>query len=173
MLYYVFAALLVALDQWVKNWTVSAFAPPPEGMSATLDAAKECLPGVVELTRVHNTGAGWSSFAGQRWFLATVSAVVVGLVLFLMIRKIVRHPFGRTAAALIVAGGMGNLIDRVRLGYVVDMFHFEFWPSYPVFNVADICIVIGGVMAAIYYLWLYEKYDARKKPDEEADAPSE
>ena len=169
MLYFIVAAVLVAIDQWVKNWTVSAFAPPLDGASATLDAAKECLPGVVELTRVHNTGAGWSSFAGQRWFLAAVSTVVVGIVLFLMIRKIVRHPFGMTAAALIVAGGAGNLIDRVRLGYVVDMFRFEFWRSYPVFNVADICIVVGGVMAVIYYLWLYEKYDARKTPDEETD----
>lgn len=173
MLYFVFAALLLGLDQLVKGWTVAAFAPPLPGMSATADAAKECLPGVVELTRVHNYGAGWSSFSGQRWFLAAVSIVVVGLVLFAVYKRMVRHPLGLAAATLVSAGGVGNLVDRVRLGYVVDMFHFEFWPSYPVFNVADICIVIGGVLGVIYYLFLYEKHDARKQPDGEADTPSE
>lgn len=172
MLYVIFTVLacaLVGLDQWVKAWTVANFVSPAVGVPA----AKEFLPGLVELTRVHNYGAGWSSFSGQRWFLAAVSAVVVGLVLYAVCRRVVRHPLGLTAACLIVAGGVGNLIDRVRLGYVVDMFHFEFWPSYPVFNVADICIVIGGVLAVIYYLFLYEKYDVRKQLNGETDTPSE
>ncbi len=173
MLCFIFAAVLIALDQWVKAWTVSAFAAPLAGMTSTADPACALWPGVVELTRVHNYGAGWSSFSGQRWFLAAVSAVVVGLVLCAVCKRVVRHPLGLLAAALVSAGGIGNLIDRVRLGYVVDMFHFEFWPSYPVFNVADICIVIGGVLGVIYYLFLYEKYDARKQLDGEADTPSE
>ena len=63
------------------------------------------------------------------------------------------------AGFLILSGGVGNIIDRVRLGYVVDMFHFVFWPSYPVFNLADICIVAGAILGAIYYLFLYEKHD--------------
>ncbi|MBQ3557316.1 MAG: signal peptidase II [Oscillospiraceae bacterium] len=166
MLYVIVAALLIVLDQWVKIWTVSNFSGPGAG-------TMEFLPGVVELTRVHNYGAGWSSFSGQRWFLAAVSVIVVGLVLFAVCKRLVRHPVGLVAATLVTAGGIGNLIDRVRLGYVVDMFHFEFWPSYPVFNVADICIVIGGVLAVIYYLFLYEKYDARKRLDGDADTPSE
>lgn len=166
MPYFIVAALLIALDQWVKAWTVSNFSAPGAG-------TMEFLPGVVELTRVHNYGAGWSSFSGRRWFLAAVSVIVVGLVLFVVFKRFVRHPLGLTAATLVAAGGIGNLIDRVRLGYVVDMFHFEFWPSYPVFNVADICIVLGGVLAAIYYLFLYEKHDARKRSDGEADTPIE
>jgi len=166
MPYFIIAALLIVLDQWVKIWTVSNFSGPGAG-------TMEFLPGVVELTRVHNYGAGWSSFSGQRWFLAAVSVIVVGLVLFAVCKRLVRHPVGLVAATLVTAGGVGNLIDRVRLGYVVDMFHFEFWPSYPVFNVADICIVIGGVLAVIYYLFLYEKYDARKRLDGDADTPSE
>jgi len=166
MPYFIIAALLIVLDQWVKIWTVSNFSGPGAG-------TMEFLPGVVELTRVHNYGAGWSSFSGQRWFLAAVSVIVVGLVLFAVCKRLVRHPVGLVAATLVTAGGVGNLIDRVRLGYVVDMFHFEFWPSSPVFNVADICIVIGGVLAVIYYLFLYEKYDARKRLDGDADTPSE
>ena len=56
----------------------------------------------------------------------------------------------------------GNIIDRLRLGYVVDMLHFQFWPSYPTFNVADVCIVSGAILGAIYYVLLYEKHDRRK-----------
>ena len=176
MLYVLFALLglgLIALDQWVKAWTVASFAAPLLEGGSTMDDPISFLPGVVELTRVHNTGAGWSSFAGWRWFLVGVSTVIVLAVFWLLIRRIVRHPLGVAAGALVAAGGIGNIIDRVRLGYVVDMFHFEFWPSYPVFNVADICIVIGGVMAAVYYLWVYDKYDARKTPDGDSDAPIE
>ena len=57
---------------------------------------------------------------------------------------------------------MGNIVDRVRLGYVVDMLRFQFWPSYPTFNVADVCIVSGAILGAIYYVLLYEKHDRRK-----------
>ena len=63
---------------------------------------------------------------------------------------------------VILSGGIGNIIDRLRLGYVVDMLHFQFWPSYPTFNVADVCIVSGAILGAIYYVLLYEKHDRRK-----------
>ena len=53
------------------------------------------------------------------------------------------------------------------------MFHFEFWQSYPVFNVADMCVVCGAILGAIYYLWLYEKYDKKEQKDGTSDAPTE
>ena len=172
--YSLLALALVALDQWTKFWTVSAFAAPAAYITA--DPAKPFLPGIVELTRVHNYGAAWSSFSGQKWLLVGASSVIIIAVAVLAARRIVRHPLGLAACTLIFAGGVGNLIDRVRLGYVVDMFHFTFWPSYPVFNVADICVVVGAVIAAVYYLWIYEKYDAKPKrgeQDGETDAPTE
>ena len=135
------------------------FAAPAAGFTATADAYAPCIPGILELTRVHNYGAAWSSFSGMRWLLSAVTAAILIAVLVLLLRGVVRHPAGRVAGALILAGGLGNLIDRVRLGYVVDMFHFVFWPSYPVFNLADICIVAGAILGAIYYLFLYEKHD--------------
>ena len=175
------AAGLVALDQWSKLWTVANFAAPTAAnIYSTTDPAKPFLPGLVELTRVHNYGAAWSSFSGQKWLLLGVTAVVLIAVLVLVAKRIVRHPLGLTACVLVFAGGVGNLIDRATVGYVVDMFHFEFWPSYPVFNVADICVVLGAILGSAYYLWLYEKYDAPKKAlteeeptDGEADAPTE
>ena len=176
MFYAIFGVLalgLLALDQWVKIWTVATFAAPvPPAVYSTADSAVEFLPGIVELTRIHNYGAAWSSFSGQKWLLLGVTSVLLVGILFVLVRRIVRHPVGVAACMLVLSGGIGNLIDRVRLGYVVDMFHFEFWPSYPVFNVADICVVCGAVLGAVYYMWLYEKYDVRKKEDGDSDTPT-
>lgn len=152
-------AALLAVDQWVKAWTVAHLQL---GESAPL------FPGFLELLRVHNYGAAWSSFSGQKWLLLGVTSLILLAVLWVLIRKIVRHPLGVLAGCLILAGGIGNIIDRLRLGYVVDMLHFQFIPSYPTFNVADMCIVCGAVLGAVYYIFLYEKHDGRK-PDGAAD----
>lgn len=143
---------LLALDQWVKAW-VSAHIPLGEAMPF--------LPGFIELRTVHNYGAAWSSFSGQRWLLLALTTAIVLAVAALLAKRVVRHPLGVLSCCLILSGGVGNIADRARLGYVVDMFHFEFWPSYPVFNVADICVVSGAILGAAYYLWFYEKYDKR------------
>lgn len=160
MLYIILGAALLAADQWVKYWTVEQLAL---GESAPL------LPGLVELLRVHNYGAAWSSFSGMRWLLLAVTGVIVLAVIAVVARGLVRHPLGLTAAALIVSGGLGNILDRARLGYVVDMFNLQFI-RYPVFNVADISIVSGAVLAVIYYLWFYEKYDKRGAGNGNPDA---
>ena len=167
MFYAIFAALgaaLLVLDQWVKHW-ITVNLPLGESMPF--------LPGLVELRTVHNYGAAWSSFSGQRWLLLAVTACIVLGVLYALVRRIVRHPLGLAACFLILSGGIGNIIDRARLGYVVDMFHFVFWPSYPVFNVADICVVCGCVLGAVWYLWFYEKYDKKDAKDGSSDAPTE
>ena len=160
MLYVILGALLLAADQYVKFWTVSHLA---EGGSAPL------IPGFVELLRVHNYGAAWSSFSGMRWLLLGVTSAIVLAVVWAVTKRHVRHPLGLTAAMLIISGGLGNILDRARLGYVVDMFNFQFM-SYPVFNVADICIVSGAVLGAVYYLWFYEKYDGKGARNGNADA---
>ena len=157
------AATILALDQWVKYWiTVNL----PLGESMPL------LPGFVQLRTVHNFGAAWSSFSGMRWLLVGVTSVIVLAVAYVLVRRIVRHPLGVVACFLILSGGLGNIIDRVRLGYVVDMFDLLFM-DYPVFNVADICVVCGAVLAAVYYLWFYEKYDKKDRQDGDTDAPTE
>ena len=157
------AAAILALDQWVKHWiTVNL----PLGESMPL------LPGFMQLRAVHNYGAAWSSFSGMRWLLVAVTSVIVIAVAYVLVRRIVRHPLGVAACFLILSGGLGNIIDRVRLGYVVDMFDFQFI-TYPVFNVADIAVVCGAVLAAIYYLWSYEKYDKKGGQHGDIDAPTE
>ena len=157
------AAIILALDQWVKYW-ITANLPLGESMPL--------LPGFMQLRTVHNFGAAWSSFSGMRWLLVGVTSVIVLAVAYVLVRRIVRHPLGVVACFLILSGGLGNIIDRVRLGYVVDMFDFQFM-NYPVFNVADIAVVCGAVLAAVYYLWFYEKYDKKDRQDGDTDAPTE
>ena len=91
-------------------------------------------------------------------------------MLILLVRRVVRHGLGVCACCLILAGGLGNFLDRARLGYVVDMLHLTFWPSYPTFNVADMAIVVGALLGAVYYLFLYEKYDKKERSNGKTDA---
>ena len=154
---------LLALDQWVKRYIA---------LTLPLGQTRPLLPGLVELKTVHNYGAAWSSFSGQRWLLVIVTGCIVLLISAALVRRIVRHPLGVLAGCLIVSGGLGNILDRVRLGYVVDMLHFQFFPSYPVFNVADMCVVCGCVLGLIYYQWFYEKYDGKGASHGDDDAPS-
>lgn len=154
---------LLALDQWVKRYIT---------LTLPLGEARPLLPGLVELKTVHNYGAAWSSFSGQRWLLVIATSCIVLVILAALARRVVRHPLGVLAGCLIASGGLGNILDRVRLGYVVDMFHFQFFPSYPVFNVADMCVVCGCLLGLIYYQWFYEKYDGKGASHGDADAPS-
>lgn len=156
------ALALLALDQWVKRCVT---------LTLPLGETRPLLPGIVELKTVHNYGAAWSSFSGMRWLLVAATSCIVLAVLVLLVRRAVRHPLGGLAGCLIVSGGLGNIIDRVRLGYVVDMFNFQFM-NYPVFNVADMSIVAGCILGLIYYQWFYEKHDKREKSDGNADASS-
>ena len=155
MWYIVLFAALLGADQLIKYWTVEHLA---------LGESAAFLPGIVRLTRVHNYGAAWSSFSGQTTALAVVTVLLMAAVAYLLVRRIVRHPLGVIAGVMILAGGVGNLIDRLFRGYVVDMFDLLLF-DYPVFNLADCFVVVGVILGAVYYLWFYEKYDARKKDD--------
>ena len=161
MWYVLLLAACVAGDQLLKWWVTAHLEM---GQSAPL------LPGVVQLTRLHNTGAAWSSFSGKTGLLAIVTIVLMLAVAWLLVKKIVRHPLGVTAGVLILGGGIGNVIDRVCRGYVVDMFDLQFI-SYPIFNLADCFVVVGVILGAVYYLWFYDKYDGRK-PDHDDGADS-
>ena len=153
-MYYVICSLLGAAllgtDQWVKAWVVGHLQ---------MGETTSLFPGFLELMRVHNYGAAWSSFSGARWLLIALTAAGMCAIAWLLV-KIVRHPLGQWSLAIILGGGIGNLIDRVRLGYVVDMLDTMFM-DFPVFNVADVFVVCGTVCALIYYLAFYSKSDEK------------
>ena len=144
------ALFCVAADQAVKFLVVGTMQ---------LGDTAAFLPPLLRLARVHNYGAAWSSFSGARWLLIILTAAGMCALAWLL-AKIVRHPLGQWSLAIIIGGGIGNLIDRVRLGYVVDMLETMFM-DFPVFNVADVFVVCGTVCALIYYLAFYGKSDAK------------
>ena len=128
------------------------------------------LPGVLQLTRLHNYGAAWSSLSGKTVVLLVITGVLMAAVAYLLLKKIVRHPLGVTAGLFILGGGLGNMIDRIRLGYVVDMLDISPLFDYPIFNLADCFVVVGAILGAVYYLWFYEKYDKKGRTHGKEDA---
>ena len=147
MPYAVLAAALVALDQLVK-YLVSHNIP--------LGGHVPFLPHLVELTYFQNTGAAFSMLEEHTWLLTLISAVMSVVLGVAVWKKFFAHPFGRCALTLVLAGAVGNLIDRALQGYVVDMFNVLFM-DFAIFNVADIFITVGGVMLVIYFLFLEGK----------------
>ena len=132
-----FAAGAVALDQWTKYLTVA---------NIPLYTRVPCLDGIFRLTYVQNTGAAFSSFEGQQWLFALIfGAFTLFLLWELWKNSLGLKPLERWCLTTIWAGGLGNMIDRVRLGYVVDMIEVEFI-RFPVFNVADCFITCGCVL---------------------------
>lgn len=163
MWYAILLAGAIGLDQLLKWWVTSHLEV---GQSAPL------LPGVVQLTRLHNTGAAWSSFSGKTGLLAAVTVVLLAAVVYLVVKKIVRHPLGLSAAMLVLGGGIGNMIDRLLYGYVIDYVDFyplPFWTW--VFNLADAAICAGVVLFAVYLLFFEKKAKAAGKKAFFDDAP--
>ena len=142
-----FAAGAVALDQWTKALTVA---------SIPLHSRVPFWDGLFHFTYLQNTGAAFSSFQGQQWLFALIFAVFTLLrVVELRKNSMGFRPLERWCIVAIWAGGLGNMIDRVRLGYVVDMIEVEFI-RFPVFNVAD-CFITCGCVLLIAHLVLFNK----------------
>ena len=108
-------------------------------------------------------------FSEHTWVLTLISAVMSVVLAVAIWKNFFRHWFGKITLTLLLAGAVGNLIDRAMYGYVVDMFRTLFM-DFAVFNVADICVVVGGIGAAVYYLLLYDKLEGNTHEHTEADS---
>lgn len=160
MIYAILAVLLVLADQAVK-FAVRANIELGESVSF--------IPYVMDLTYVQNTGAAFSILRQHTWLLTLTSLVVVLVMCWLIVKGFFKNALGRWAAVLVLAGGMGNLIDRAVLGAVTDMFKTTFI-DFPVFNFADCCITVGVPLLFLYVL-LYVGKDGKK--EDEADDPAQ
>ncbi|HEL2383392.1 TPA: signal peptidase II [Streptococcus suis] len=129
----ILAAVLIAVDQIVKAWTVA---------NIELDTVKPFIKGFMSLAYLRNYGAAWSILQNQQWFFTIVTIVAVTGLIWYYVKQIKGSLWTLFSLALMIAGALGNFIDRIRLGYVVDMFHLDFI-SFPVFNVADMCLSVG------------------------------
>jgi signal peptidase II len=143
----IFAALIVVADQITKYLTV-ALIP--------LYSRVDFIPGLLSFTYVQNTGAAWSMFEGMQWMFALIFLVLTAAVLYEYFKSpLPFSTFERWCIAAIYGGGLGNMIDRVRLGYVIDMIKTDFM-VFPVFNVAD-CFITCGCFAMIFSLLFINK----------------
>lgn len=148
--------ILVALDQLVKYWAFTKLSVL--GTIPIIDT-------VFHLTYVENRGAAFSILQNQRWLFLILTPLIVATIIFVLYKKRIYSKIGRIGLYLVLAGALGNLIDRIWHGFVVDLFDFRLI-HFPVFNVADIYVVCGVVLFFYYYLIQHEKLEKAAKGNE-------
>ena len=161
ILTFVVMTVLIAADQLIKCWAQTDLVQAGDAM--------EFMGNFLNLRYVQNTGAAFSIGANSTlFFIIFTTLMLIGMMVLLL------HLYKRKiwllhwSLVLIIAGGIGNLIDRICYGYVVDMFNFAFF-SFPVFNFADVTICIGTGLLFIFILFFYDKYFDDKKPKKKGE----
>lgn len=140
-------AFLVAIDQFIKYWAVTVLK-----LAETIPL----IPKVFQLTYVENYGAAFGILENKIWlFLILTVAILVAIVIAIH-RRVIYTKLGLWSLYIISAGAIGNFIDRAVRGFVVDMFNFNLI-RFPVFNFADICVCVGGVLFVYYFLVQHDK----------------
>lgn len=152
----VMGLLVLAADQLTKLYIISNFS-----------LGKGCgfIKGLINIVYIHNRGAAWGMLSGKTWFLVAITAVIMAVCIYFLIKMGKKNKLLFWAICLVLSGGIGNMIDRIfRSGNVIDFLHFEFWPQFPVFNVADCAIVIGaGLLILHFIIEAVNDFKARKQ----------
>lgn len=148
-----FAAAVVALDQITKALSAANLA----GETLVL------IPGWLQLHYVTNDGMALSLFRGGRWFFVALTVVYLAFIIWVIAKKHITKKVELWLIAAITGGSIGNLIDRVATGKVIDMINV---PWFSTFNVADIFITVPAVLLVVYILFFDKEFLADKKPEE-------
>ena len=139
------------LDQAIKKAVVAAMA---------LHQSIPVIQDIFHITYIHNTGAAFSMMEGMRSFLILLPLVLVlAAVIFIFLKRKTAHPLLLTSIAMIAGGGLGNMIDRIAYGYVVDFLDFR---VFPIFNAADIFVCVGCGLLILYVLVFDGKKDGKR-----------
>lgn len=166
MLTYILAIVsglcILGIDQYTKAFIVANYE---------LAQSHEFLPGLLDITYIHNKGGAWGLLNGYTWMLLSVTIIVMLVCIALLLRYGLKNKLMFWAITLVLAGGLGNMIDRIfRDGNVVDFLHFSFMPDFPVFNVADCGIVIGAGLLILYFIFgMMEDSKNKKLQDAEIE----
>lgn len=163
-MYYIAILALVGLDWLTKYWIQTSMA---------LNDTIPVIDGIFHITYIHNYGAAFSILQGKQSFLLIVTGIAMAAILGYMVIAQIRkkaHSLELWSLTLILAGGIGNFIDRVRLGYVVDFFDFRVWP---IFNVADIAVCCGCGLLVLYVLILEPRMEKKAKEAEAQKSSAE
>lgn len=162
MLYAIVALLIIILDQWTKYWVA--------GNIVMNTGVKELLPGVVSLVNIHNDGAALGILAGgnARIYFVAIAGAVTLFVIIALATNLIRGQLGRWGAIFVMAGGIGNCIDRILYGFVQDMVKLDF-VNFAIFNVADAFITLGCILFILFLLFGGNKRARRRAGDEDDD----
>ena len=156
MSFAIVTVIVLILDQLLKFWVTKNI--PLEAVGAE---CVDLIPGVIHMTNYHNYGAAFNILENARWLLVGVTVAFVILVIVLISQEILTGRLGQWAAVLVMAGAIGNGLDRALYGYVIDMFELEFM-TFAVFNVADIFITVAGILLCIYIIFYKEPEEVRQ-----------
>lgn len=148
MLSYILAIIISVLtllaDQYTKYFISSNFR---------LGEGTNFLKGFIDIVYIHNTGGAWGLLSGSTYILLGLTGVIIAFLIVYFVKYGRKSKLLFWAISLVISGGLGNMIDRVfRGGKVVDFLHFEFYPTFPVFNVADIGVVVGAGLLILYFV---------------------
>lgn len=156
-LYIAAILVMIVVDQVVKHWAFTVLQP---------QRTIPLIENVFHLTYIENRGAAFSMFAkfDSRWIFVALAAVITLAICYALSKKLMQTALGSWSLVLIAAGAVGNAVDRVARGFVVDMFDFRLI-HFPVFNVADIFICVGGVLFVIYFMFQH-----KDKPNDKNEA---
>lgn len=138
VLYVIGIIALIAIDQIVKHLVVASLA---------LGDSFSVINGVLSITRINNTGAAWSILSGHQFIFVIIAILAAILVTYFIVRYWSNMPY-RIGLGLLLAGTLGNVIDRIMNNHVVDMFHLDFI-NFPIFNCADMYLTFGILILAI------------------------
>lgn len=142
LIWTVVAAVIVVLDQLAKYWVINGIG----------NQVIHAIPGVINFVYVKNTGAAFSIMSNSTGLLGIISILFcLGVLAYWLIKK-PKHNLMKLSLTLLFAGALGNAIDRVFRGYVVDFIETAFM-DFPVFNIADIAITCGAVIMAVYIIF--------------------
>ena len=148
MLSYILAIITSVLtllaDQYTKYFISSNFQ---------LGEGTNFLRGFIDIVYIHNTGGAWGLLSGSTYILLGLTCIIIAFLIVYFVKYGQKSKLLFWAVSLVISGGLGNMIDRVfRNGKVVDFLHFEFYPTFPVFNVADIGVVVGAGLLILYFV---------------------
>lgn len=142
MLSFLIIIIIIAADQLTKRWAFNVLRH-----LETIPIIKN----VLHLTYAENTGAAFSILKGHRWIFIAVSSFALLVIFYLLFIRRISHPLAVISLSMIAGGGIGNMIDRVSAGYVIDMVDFRLI-NFAIFNLADSFITIGAILFALVFL---------------------
>ncbi len=148
----IIAVLGTALDQISKILIAQ---------NITLNQSVTIIDNVLFFTYTHNTGVAFGLFEGAFWLFIPITLLISAALIWWLIKNKPVHLLMRVASGLILAGGTGNLIDRIFLGYVRDFIHVNI--NFAIFNIADSMVVVGAILLGIYILFIHDKYIKLKR----------